>query len=99
MIKKHTVFVVGWAVEEEEPMFGKVMDIYTTTNMVLFLVQQLKTVRFDRQYHAYIVTATQELALVEHSKLVSSTPLHLKPFSFPLKAIVPHFHILSVFDC
>ena len=40
---KQTVVVTGQDVEEEDPKFGKVIDIYTTQALVLFLVKEVKT--------------------------------------------------------
>ena len=40
---KQTVVVTGWDIEEDDPKFGKVIDIYTTHVLVLFLVKRTKT--------------------------------------------------------
>ena len=82
--------------EEDNPLFGRVEDIYiVNTNDVHFKVELLSTVEFNYHHHCFVVEYTHSQKIVYISSLYSVFPLYLRNSSISGHArlcVIPKHH-------
>lgn len=65
-------------IEDADPVFGMIKEIFVFLGDVYFTIETFKTVYYDEHYHAYIVEATSDMVLIKSSKLPTYDPLHFR---------------------
>ena len=65
-------------VKDEEPVFHRITDILETpTEETLFVAHCLKTVCFNRHYHAFEVELSPTFVVYTHCQFKDHHPLHI----------------------
>ena len=85
---KGTKYAVGYMVccfidDDEVPTFGHIEDIISTRSGSIFVLNQYKTLTFDKHFHAYQVSVMHsELFIMQQEELADYHPLEIhKSFS------------------
>ena len=85
------------AVNDEEPLFGKIVDIIVSTiQETLFVLQIYNTLCFNEHYHAYEVAASSSVVVYFVNQLCDYHPLHLTKARNMLNyCVTPKYHYFS----
>ena len=89
--------VVILNVEDDYPQFGKIHNIFITSNNdIVLYVNLCNTVKFDTHYHLYVISSTNNFQTVSISSLYSPYPLHFRRVSCQnssIQGVVMKYHI------
>ena len=68
-------------IEDDFPVFGRLITIYVLDKKIIFSVQVLHTHSFDPHFHSYRVNNTTNTRCVSYDELLSYMPLHERVIS------------------